>query len=234
MYYDVAQLKVAQAGVIMMPFLNSAVVAMILSHKLRTLQPSQAPTLPLTCCCLKSVVINLDGSANEEEEKAGQEAEEDADGRKHEGQPIVEGQLEVWTHRRALVVYVDIHHIQHLHPQHVHHHHTEQEKTRCQEEAAPCFVQAVAGERSSTDDEEPAEHYSCHADEHKDAPETSVDYGRIILRGIVGLMRHREWEEVGVHANLRVRLICEPELPHEVVVPHVASKRAPPEEPFMV
>lgn len=175
---------------------------MILSwNKLKTLQPSQAPTLPLTCRSLKSVVMNLDGSANEEEKKAGQETEEDADGGKHEGQTIVEGQLEVSTHCSALVFYVDIHHIQHLHPQDVHHHHTEQENTRCQEESSPCFIQAVAGERSSTDDEEPTEHYSCHTDKHEDAPEASVDYGRIILCGIVGLMRHREWEEVGVHAN---------------------------------
>lgn len=142
------------------------------------------------------MVVNLDGSANEEEKKAGQEAEENANGGKHERQTIVEGQLEIWT-QRALVVYVDIHHIQHLQPQYVHHHHTQQEKTRCQEEAAPCFIQAMAGKRSSTDDDEPTKHNSCHTNEHKDAPEASVDYGRIILCDIMGLMRHGEREEVG-------------------------------------
>lgn len=178
--------------------------------------------------------MNVDGSANEEEKKASQEAEEDANRGKHEGQTIVKGQLEAWTHCRTLVVYVDIHHIQHLHPQYVHHHHTQQEKARCQEEATSCFIQTVAGERSCTDDDEPTEHDSCHSNEHKDAPEASVDYGRIILCGIVGLMRHWEWEEVGMHAHFGVRLICEPELPQQVVITLTASKRTPPEKALVV
>lgn len=76
-----------------------------------------------------SVVMNLDGSANEEEEKTSKEAEEDADRGEHEWEAVAEGQLEAWTHCGALVVHVHVHHIQNLKPQHVHHHHTQQEKT---------------------------------------------------------------------------------------------------------
>lgn len=34
-----------------------------------------------------------------------------------------------------------------------------------------------------------------------------LTYGRIILCGIVGLMRHRKWKQVGVDAHFGVRLV---------------------------
>lgn len=46
--------------------------------------------------------------------------------------------------------------------------------TSYQKEATSCFIQAVAGKRSSADDDEAANHHSCYSNEHKDAPETSV------------------------------------------------------------
>lgn len=55
--------------------------------------------------------MNLDGSPHEQEEEAGQEAEEDADGSKHEGEAVLEGQLEAWAHGGALVLHVDVHHV---------------------------------------------------------------------------------------------------------------------------
>lgn len=178
--------------------------------------------------------MNPDGSANQEEEEAGEEAKEDADGREHERQTVAEGQLEVWTQCGALVLDVDVYHAQHLQPQHVHHHHTQQEKTRCQEETTSSFVQAVAGKRGGTDDEEPTECHGHHADEHEDAPEASVNDGRVILSAVVSLVRYRKWEEVGRHAHFRVRLIREPELPQKVFIGHVAFERTPPEKAFVV
>lgn len=37
--------------------------------------------------------------------------------------------------------------------------------------------------------------------------EETLTYGRIVRCGIVGLLRHWEWEEVGRHAHFGVRLI---------------------------
>lgn len=65
-------------------------------------------------------------------------AEEDANRREHERESVGEGQLEAWTHCRALVVHVHVHYIQDLQPQHVHHHHTQQEKTWTQSSRDMC------------------------------------------------------------------------------------------------
>lgn len=103
----------------------------VLEVKELELQKHRAPAFPFNCHGLlsDSVAVNLDWSADEEEEEAGEEAEEDADGSEHEGQAVVDGQLEPGTHNRALVVYIETHHSQHLHPQHKHHHHNQQEQT---------------------------------------------------------------------------------------------------------
>lgn len=77
---------------------------------------------------LESSVMNLNGSSHEQEEEAGQEAEEDADGSKHEGEAVMEWQLEARAHGGALVLHVRVHHVEHLQPQHVHHHHAQQEE----------------------------------------------------------------------------------------------------------
>lgn len=77
--------------------------------------------------------MDLNGPTNEEEEESGQEAEEDADGGKHEGQTVAEGQLIIWTHG-LMVVHVVLHHVQHLNPQNIHDHHHQQENTWSREE----------------------------------------------------------------------------------------------------
>lgn len=42
--------------------------------------------------------------------------------------------------------------------------------------ASSCFVQNVAGKRSCTDDEETSQHNSEHSQEHKNCPETSINW----------------------------------------------------------
>lgn len=74
------------------------------------------------------MVVDPNSSSNKEEEKAGHEAEEDANGCKHEGQPVADGQLKAWTQRGTLAADIHIQDIQNLKPQHVHHHHAQQEQ----------------------------------------------------------------------------------------------------------
>lgn len=88
----------------------------------------------------QSVVLHLYGPANEEEKESCQQAEGDADGGEEEGQAVVDGEVKGGTNRGALVVHVDLHHIQHLHPQHIHHHHSQKEQSRCQEEHTPSLI----------------------------------------------------------------------------------------------
>lgn len=44
------------------------------------------------------------------------------------------------------------------------------------EKASSCFVQNVAGKRSCTDDEETSHHNREHSQEHKNCPETSINW----------------------------------------------------------
>lgn len=91
-------------------------------------------SLPLSSRQHQSVILHLYGPANEEEEESGQQAEGDADGGEEEGQAVVDGEVKGGTNRGALVVHVDLHHIQHLHPQHIHHHHSQKEQSCGEEE----------------------------------------------------------------------------------------------------
>lgn len=84
---------------------------MVVANKTEKNKIASFKTFCVSGLGLESSVMNLDGSSHEQEEEAGQEAEEDADWSKHEGEAVVEGQLEARAHGGALVRHVDVHHV---------------------------------------------------------------------------------------------------------------------------
>lgn len=51
------------------------------------------------------------------------------------------------------------------------------------EKASSCFVQNVTGKRSCTDDEETSHHNSEHSQEHKNSPESTIDWRKARREG---------------------------------------------------